>query len=165
MKKLFMKQKLLSTVDSFTVKDETETDCYTVKGDYITVGGKKLHISDMTERELATVKQKLLSLMPKFYVYVDGQQVAEIVKKISLFKAKYLVNGPGWEVRGSLLDHDYTITKDSEEIVRVHKVWFSWGDSYEIDIYDEKQEVLALAVVLAIDLVLEQQAANRNASD
>lgn len=165
MKKLFMKQKVLSTVDNFTVRDETERDCYVVNGDFLTVGGKKLHISDMSERELATVKQKLLSLMPRFYVYVNGQQAAEIVKKITFLKAKYLVNGPGWEVRGSLLAHDYTITKGSREVVRVHKAWLSWGDSYEIDIYDEKHEVLALAVVLAIDLVLEQKAANASAGD
>lgn len=30
-----------------------------------------------------------------------------------------------------------------------------WGDTYELDIVDPKDELLALAVVLAIDCVLE----------
>ena len=38
----------------------------------------------------------------------------------------------------------------------IHKVWFTWGDSYELDIPDSRNEVLALSVVLAIDAVISQ---------
>ena len=165
MKKLFMKQNILSNLDKFTVKNEEEADCYQVHGDYLQMGGKKLHIEDMSGRELAMVQQKLLALMPKFFVLKNGEQVAEIKKKMALFKAKYLVEGPGWEVKGSILDHDYTIMDGDREVVRLHKAWLSWGDSYEIDISDGTDETLALAVVLAIDCVQAAQAENRAASE
>ena len=119
----------------------------------------------MSGRELAMVQQKLLALMPKFFVLKNGEQVAEIKKKMALFKAKYLVEGPGWEVKGSILDHDYTIMDGDREVVRLHKAWLSWGDSYEIDISDGTDETLALAVVLAIDCVQAAQAENRAASE
>lgn len=162
MKKLYMKQKVFSFIDKFTVKDEREQDCYVVEGDALVIGGKKLHIKDMNGTELAMVHQKLLSLMPKFFVIVNGQQVAEIVKKLSLFKAKYLIEGLGWEIKGSVLDHDYTILDHGKEIVSLHKVWFSWGDSYELTIEDGVDEVMVLAVVIAIDCVqaAQQEAAN-----
>ena len=164
MKKLYVKQKLFSWKEQFTVKNEAEEDCYFVEGDAIVVGGKKLHIKDMYGNEIAMIKQKLLSFRPKFFVFMNGEQVAEIVKKFSLLKSKYVIEGPGWEVKGSILDHDYTITDRGEEIVRLHKAWLSWGDSYELDISDRADETMALAVVLAIDCVLEAQAEAASAS-
>ena len=39
----------------------------------------------------------------------------------------------------------------------------TWGDTYELDIADAENEVMALAVVLAIDCVLDaQQNANNS---
>ena len=35
---------------------------------------------------------------------------------------------------------------------------FSWGDSYELDIADPEDEIVALAVVLTIDCVMEASA-------
>ena len=162
MKKLFMKEKLLSNLNEFTIKNEEEADVYYVHSDFVQIGSKKLHIEDMSGKELAMVQQKILALMPKFFIYKDGQQIAEIQKKMALFKAKYIVTNLNWEVTGNFLDHDYTITDGNKEIVRMHKAWLSWGDSYEIDITDGTDEVMTLAVVLAIDSVMQAQ---QDASD
>lgn len=159
MKKLYMKQKVLSVVDKFTVKNEFEEDIYQVEGDFIVVGGKKLHIKDMLGNELACVKQKFISLLPKFFVLVNDEQVAEINKKFTLFKAKYTIDGLGWEAKGSFMDHDYSISDDKGEVVHIHKAWISWGDSYELEIRDEVDVVLVLAVVLAIDCVMAAESA------
>ena len=35
--------------------------------------------------------------------------------------------------------------------------WFAWGDTYEIDIADGVDEVMALSVVLIIDAVIDSQ--------
>ncbi len=159
MKKLYMKQKVFSWTDKFTVKDENEQDRYFIEGDFVIIGGKKLHILDTTGNELAMVNQKFLTLVPKFFVSVNGNQVAEIVKKITFLKAKYLIEGPGWEVQGSIMDHDYTIVGNGKEICSLHKAWLSWGDAYELNIADDADEVLVLAVVIAIDCVQAQQEA------
>lgn len=158
MKKLFIKQQLFSAIDKFTVKNEFDEDRFLVEGDRIVVGGKKLHIKDMLGSEIAMVQQKLLSLRPRFFVFKNGEQVAEIKKKFALFGSKYLVEGPGWEIKGSLMGHDYAAAAGGEETLRVHKVWRSWGDSYELDIADGTDEILALSTVLAIDLALEAEA-------
>ena len=157
MKKLYMKQQVFSWTDKFTVKDENDQDIYLIEGDMISIGGKKLHIKDMDGNEIGMVQQKLLSLMPKFFVFVNGNQVAEIKKKIAFFKAKYVIEGPNWKVKGSILDHDYTIEENDEEIASLHKVWLSWGDAFELNIKDGTNEIMALAVVIAIDCVQAMQ--------
>ena len=154
MKKLYMKQKVFAIVDRFTVKNEAEEDCYQVEGDFVLIRGKRLHIRDMMGNELALVKQKLIVLLPQFLVFVNGNQVATINKKFTLFKPRYVIDGLGWEVNGSFWEHDYTISDSKGEIVRIHKAWISWGDSYELSIRDDVDETLVLAVVLAIDCVI-----------
>ena len=49
--------------------------------------------------------------------------------------------------------HDYQITKRGRKIVTIAKEWMTWGDSYELDIADPADELVALAVVIAIDCV------------
>lgn len=156
--KLYLKQKVFSWKDKFTVKDSEGNDKYYVECKLISLG-KKLSIQDMNENEVAFVRQKLVALTPKFFVDIDDKEVAQIVKKITLFKPKYIVKGLGWEVKGDLFSHDYTVIDGERPIVSIHKKWMAWGDTFELDIEDDKDEVVALAVVLAIDTVMDAEAA------
>jgi uncharacterized protein YxjI len=91
---------------------------------------------------------------------MNGEQVAEIVKKISFLKQKYIINGPDWEVEGDFFAHDYSIVDGEKQIAVIHKKWMTWGDTFEIDINNEKDEVLILALVLAIDAVMDANASS-----
>ena len=53
--------------------------------------------------------------------------------------------------------HDYEITRDGYPIVTIRKEWMTWGDTYELDIANPKDEIVALAVVLTIDAVTESR--------
>lgn len=162
--KLYMKQKVFSIKDRFYIKDVNENDRYYVEGEFFSIG-RKLHLYDMNGQELAFIQQKVLTFLPRFYVFMKGKQVAEIVKEFTFFRQQYSVNGLGWHVEGDFLAHDYSVVDQGSQIAYVHKVWLSWGDSYEIDMNDSGNEVLTLAVVLAIDAVLsDQDSAAANAS-
>ena len=156
MPKLYLKQKVFSWKDRAVVKNEAEEDCYFIEGKILSIG-KKLHITNKYDEEVAQIHQKVLSLLPKFYIYVNDNQVAEVKKKFTLLRQRYVIDGLGWEVNGDFMDHEYTISKQDREIVRIHKAWFSWGDSYELTISEGVDEVMALAVALAIDCVLDAQ--------
>ena len=66
------------------------------------------------------------------------------------------MEGLGWTVKGNFWAHDYKITSHSRIIASISKRWFSWGDTYEIDISDDADEVMAICVVLIIDAVIAQ---------
>ena len=152
--KLYIKQKVFSWAAKFNITDENGEERYSVRGEVFTLA-KKLHVFDPSGEEVALVQQKLLSLLPRFYVYVNGQQIAEIVKELTFLKPRYDIFGKGWTVEGDFLAHDYTITEGGREIARVHKVWMSWGDSFELDICDTDDEIGLIAVILAIDAVMD----------
>ena len=151
--KLYIKQKVFSWGDRFTVKDEMGNDKYTVEGEIFS-WGKKLHVYDQAGTEVAFIKQEVWSWMPRYYVFCGDRQVAEIKKEFTFFFPKYSIEGLGWEIDGSFMAHDYEITKAGLPIVTIRKEWMTWGDTYELDIADSRDEIVALAVVLTIDCVL-----------
>ena len=152
--KLYIKEKVFSWGDKFTVKDEYGYDKYVVEGEVFS-WGKKLHICDMTGREVAFIKQEVWSFLPRYYVFCGGQQVAEIKKEFTFLFPKYSIEGLGWEIDGSFLAHEYEITQRGRSIVTISKEWMTWGDSYELNIANPADEILALAVVITIDCVME----------
>lgn len=156
--KLYIKQKVFSFKDRFTVYDEWGKDKYYVEGELFSFG-KKLHVYDLNGTEIAYIEQKILSFLPRFFVFMNGLQVAEIVKQFSFFKPRYTIEGLGWEIDGNFWQHDYVITKSGRPIVTIMKEWMTWGDCYELDITDYNDEQIALAVVLTIDCVLANQQA------
>lgn len=156
--KLYMKQKVFSWADTFTVKDVYGEDKYFIKGEVFS-WGKKLHVYDRSGREVAFIRQKLWTFMPRYMVAVNGTDVAEIVKEWTFLRPRYSILGPGWEVEGSFWEHDYEITEGGRPIVSIRKEWMTWGDTYELDVADPANEIMALAVVLAIDCVQAAQAA------
>lgn len=154
--KLYIRQKVFSFNDKFTVYDELGNDKFYVEGEFFTFG-KKLHVTDLNGVEVAYIEQKVLSFLPKFFVFVNGQQIAEIVKEFTFFKPRYSVAGLGWDIEGDFLWHDYSVTKNGSPIVSIEKEFLTWGDCYRLDIADARDEVVALAVVLTIDCVIAAQ--------
>lgn len=157
--RLYIKQKVFSWNDKFTVMDEFGNDKYYIEGEFFSLG-KKLHIYDITGNEVASIQQKVWSFLPRYYVFANGMQVAEIVKEFSFLFPRYSIAGLGWDINGSFTAHDYEITKSGFPIVSIHKEWMTWGDCYELNIANPDDEIVALAVVITIDCVMA--AANNN---
>ena len=154
--RLYIKEKVFSWGDKFTVKDERGNDKYMVEGEIFT-WGKKLHVYDMAGNEVAFIKQEVWSFLPRYYVFCGDEQVTEIKKEFSFLFPRYSIEGLGWEIDGSFMAHEYEITQNGRCIVSISKEWMTWGDSYELNISNPQDEIVALAVVLTIDCVLAAQ--------
>ena len=149
-----LKQKLLSFGDDFYIKDENERDVYFVDGRAFSIGDK-LAFKDMNGRELAFIKQKILAWGPTYEI-VRGGEIAAVVKKhlFALFHHKFSVDVPGpddLEAEGDFLDHEYAFRRGDRVVATVSKKWFSWTDTYGIDIADDEDQVLILASAVVVD--------------
>ncbi len=154
--KLYIKEKVFSWNEKFFVKDALGEDKYVIEGEFFSLG-KKLHVYDMLGREAAFIRQELLTLLPCFTVCSNGEEIARVKRELSFLVPRYSIEGLGWEIEGSFWEHEYQITRDGEPIVTISKEWMTWGDSYELDIRNPADEIIALAVVLTIDCVREAQ--------
>lgn len=156
---LYMKQKVFSWGDKFSIYDESGNEKYYVEGEVFS-WGKKLHLHSTNGRELAFIRQQLLTFLPRYDISMDGESAAEVVKEFTFFKHMYTVNGPDWTVQGDFWDHEYEILDGSRLVASVSKEWLTWGDTYQIQIAQEDCEALALAVVLVIDACIEAESRN-----
>lgn len=163
MAKLYIRQKVFSWKDRFSVFNELGEDVFRVEGEVFTLG-KKLHIYDMTDRETAFIHQKVLSFLPRYYISRNGEDIAEVVKKLTFLKARYEIPAFGWTVQGNFTAHEYTVDSDAGVVATISKKWFTWGDTYEINATAGFDPVNVLCVVLIIDAVLASQAAAASSS-
>lgn len=156
--KLYIKEKVFSWYDQFSVTNNWGEERYYVEGELFSFG-KKLHIMYPDGTEAATIHQKLWSFFPSYDVYINGCRVTRVIKKFSFLRPSYSIEGLGWEMIGNFWEHNYEINDAGKRIASIRKEWMAWGDSYELDISDSSPELMALAVVLIIDCVAESRAA------
>ena len=153
---LYIKERIFTWGDKFDVCDQHGTPRYYVRGEVFS-WGKKLHVYDCYDREVAFIKQQLFTFLPCYKVYVNQQEVAAIRREFTFFRPRYTVDGLGWDVDGSIWEHNYRITQNGCPVVIIEKEWLTWGDTYHLQIADGANEIIALAVVLTIDCVAEQR--------
>ncbi|MEH6954468.1 LURP-one-related/scramblase family protein [Neobacillus drentensis] len=163
MKQLYIKQKVFSLSGKFTIKDQQEKDVYYVEGSFMQIP-KTFSIMNTSRDEVALVTKKAFSFLPKFFVEVDGQEVLIIKKEFSFLKAHYTIDAAGIEVLGNWWDMDFEVLRHGDVVGKVSKEWFTWGDSYKVQILDDEMETIIIALVVAIDCVKADQAAASSAA-
>ncbi|MEH6908852.1 LURP-one-related/scramblase family protein [Neobacillus drentensis] len=163
MKQLYIKQKVFSLSGKFTIKDQQEKDVYYVEGSFMQIP-KTFSIMNTSRDEVALVTKKAFSFLPKFFVEVDGQEVLMIKKEFSFLKAHYTIDAAGIEVLGNWWDMDFEVLRHGDIVGKVSKEWFTWGDSYKVQILDDEMETIIIALVVAIDCVKADQAAASSAA-
>lgn len=149
--RLYFKQRFFSWFDSYDIYDEaTGEPVFTVEGKL--AWGHCLHILDAQGRHIATVKERILTFLPKFELYLGERYVGEIRKEFTLFRPAFTLDFNGWQVLGSFMEWDYTI-EDARgvPVASISKELLHWTDTYTIDVPDPQNALCALMVVLAID--------------
>src|ERR1051325_9856897 len=152
--RFLLKQKLFSFGDDFYIKDDAGHDVYFVDGKAFSIGDQ-LSFQDLAGHELAFIKQRVLSWGKTYEIVRDGQVVAVVKKELfAFFHHRFTVDVPGpddLEAEGDFTDHEYTFRRGERAVATVSKRWFSWADSYGVDIAEGEDPVLILASAVVVD--------------
>jgi uncharacterized protein YxjI len=157
-----LKQKIWSWGNDFLINDSNSKPVFLVDGQVFS-WGNKLSFQDMQQNELAFISQKLLTFMPKYEIHRNGNLFAEIVKEFSWFQSKFTLDVPGpndYEIDGSFWEYEYRFTRGGRTVASVSKAYWSWSDTYGVDIIDGEDDVSFLATVVVIDLVCHNDKKN-----
>jgi uncharacterized protein YxjI len=151
-----MKQKLFSWGDDFYIRDAEGKDVFFVDGKALSLGNQ-LSFQDLQRNELAFIRQKLLSWSATYEIHRNGALAAVVKKELfTFFNCKFTVDVPGpddLEASGDFMDHEYVFRRGDRTVATVSKKWFSWSDTYGVDIADGEDDVLLLASTVVIDMV------------
>ena len=148
--KLIFKQRFFSWLDSYDVTDEAGNTVYTVRGEL--AWGHLLSIYDAAGDEVGSVKERILTFLPKFEMYLKDNYLGSINKELSFFKPKFNIDCKGWRVEGDWFEWDYDIVDGAgRRVATVSKELWKWTDTYTIDVVNSEDALCALMLVIAID--------------
>ncbi len=160
MKRYQLKQRVFALGDKYAICDDAG-ECHFEVASHLFSFRQKLTLSDASGRERVLIRRRLLSFGPTYEIEEDGRMMAIVKKKLfTLFRCRFEVDVPGpddLEASGSFLEHEYTFERGGRDVARVSKAWFSWGDSYGVEIADGEDDVLILASAIVIDLACHNE--------
>ena len=148
--KLLFKQRLFSWLDSYDIYNEYGETAFTVEGKL--AWGHKLEVLDPSGRHLGTVKEEVLTFLPRFALYLGEEYIGQIKKELTFFKPSFTLDCRDWQVSGDWLEWDYQVTDgQGRTVMTARKELFHWTDTYVMDIERDEDALLCLMIVLAID--------------
>jgi len=148
--RLLFEQRLFSWFDSYDIYDAEGNPLFVVKGELSL--GHRLNIFDAQGDFLGRVQEEILTLLPRFDMYMGDRLIGSLQKRFSLITPKYDLDFRGWYVEGNFVEWDYKIYDRSGAMVAtITKEILNITDTYVIDVNNPVDAIYALMVVLAID--------------
>lgn len=150
-------QKLISIGDDFWIENGEGQKVFKVDGKVLRIR-KTLVFEDAKGKKLAQIQERLLTIKDTMVVEdSDGKDIATIKKAlIAPFRDKWDVkvkNGPDLDVQGNILDHEYTVKQGRNKVAEISKKWFRLTDTYGVEVEDGQNDILILAIAVAVDMM------------
>jgi uncharacterized protein YxjI len=119
---------------------------------------KTLVFEDLNGKPLCTIKERLLTIRDTVTIDApDGEQMAVIKKAlIAPLRDRWTVkvrNGPDLSVQGNIFDYEYSIKQGWNKVAEISKKWFRLTDTYGVEIDQGQNDILVLAIAIAIDMM------------
>lgn len=156
-----VRQRVFSFGDTFTIVDTYDMDRYQVQGKVFSLGDK-LSFQDMEGRELYYIEQKLMRLLSEYDIYRDGIIEATCKKRFTLLGSKFDISSRrgNYTIEGRPLNYNYQVYRDDALVATVDKQFFSFTDTYGVDINDDEDYGFILSLVIVIDQVVHSDKSN-----
>jgi uncharacterized protein YxjI len=155
-----MREKLLSIGDDSWIENAAGEHVFKVNGKALRVR-QTLILEDLDGNELCKIQERKLRVKDSMQIEgPDGDRLA-IVKKaiVTPLRARFDVkveDGPDLRVQGNIVDHEYEIEADGAKIAEISKRWFRVRDTYGVEIAPGQDEILVLAVAVAVDAMADR---------
>ena len=150
-----MREKMVSIGDDFWIENSQGQKVFKVDGKALRIRNT-LNFDDAHGNTLYQIQERKLRVKDSMEVEdASGKSVAMVKKAlISPVRDRFTVSikgGPDLEVKGNILDHEYTIGEGRDKVAEVSKKWFRVRDSYGVEVDPGQDDLLILAVAVCID--------------
>ena len=155
MPKYVMREKMFAIGDDSWIENDSGDKVFRVDGKAMRMR-RTLKLEDLDGNELCKVQERKLRVRDTMEIEApDGSRMGLIQKAmITPLRERFEVevpDQPELKVRGNILDHEYKIKRDGDQIAEVSKKWLRMRDTYGIEIAPGEDDVLILAVAVALD--------------
>ena len=156
-----IRQKLVSIGDDFWIENQDGQRVFKVDGKALRLR-KTLVFEDVKGNKLCQIQERWLPIKETMAIDdADGNQMATVKKAlIAPLRDRWSVNvrgGPDLDVQGNILDHEYSIKRGWNKVAEVSKKWISLTDTYTVEIDEGQNDILILAIAVAIDMMAHDE--------
>ncbi len=160
-----IRQNMISIGDDFWIENEEGQKIFKVDGKVLRIR-KTLVFEDAKGNKLAQIQERLLTIKDTMVVEdADGKDIATIKKAlIAPFRDKWDVkvkNGDNLVVQGNILDHEYLVKQGRNKVAEISKKWFRLTDTYGVEIENGQNDILILAIAIAVDTMVDDEKAKK----
>ena len=149
-----MQEKLFAIGDDFWIENEGGQRAFKVNGKVLRVRDT-LALESPNGQELYSIQKKMLHVRDTMEIEGGGRKVATVKKAlVTPLRDRFSIdveNGEDMEAKGNIVDHEYKIERDGDEIAEVSRRWFRVRDTYGVEITPGQDDALILATVVCID--------------
>ncbi len=152
-----MREKMVSIGDDFWIENQGGQKVFKVDGKALRVRDT-LKFEDRQGHELCKIQEKKVRVKDTMNIEgPDGKTLASVKKAlITPVRDRWTVkigNGPDLDVQGNIVDHEYKIEAGRTKVAEVSKKWFRVRDTYGVEIAPGQNDIVILAVTVAIDMM------------
>jgi len=156
-----MRQRLVSIGDDFWIETESGERVYKVDGKALRLR-KTLVLEDAEGHKLAKLQEKMFRIKDAMEIEdADGNRMAMVKKAlISPLRDRWSVEiegGPDLDIKGNIVDHEYTFTDGRTPVASVSKRWFRVADTYGVEVEPGQNPVVVLAATVALDMMAHEE--------
>jgi uncharacterized protein YxjI len=152
-----MQQKIVAFGDDFNIENDAGQVVFKVDGKMLRVRDT-LFFRDVQGNELCKIQERIARIKDTMKIEGPNGETLAMVKKalIAPLRERWVVkigNGPDLEVQGNILDHEYNIGEGKALVAEVSKKWFRIRDTYGVTVKPGQNDILILAVTVAVDMM------------
>jgi len=159
-----VREKIFSIGEDFWITDEQGNRVFLADGKAMTLR-QTVELKDASGAIVAVVRKKLLSMRETMEIEVGGAPVATVhkalVSPLHHRSTIDLAGGGQLEAVGNLLDKEFEITGGRRTLARISRAWFRLRDTYGVDVAPGEDDVLLLAVAVALDRIQHDEEQRR----
>jgi uncharacterized protein YxjI len=149
-----MQEKLFAIGDDFWIENEGGERAFKVNGKVLRIRDT-LALESPNGQELYSIQQKMLHVRDTMEIERGGRKVATVKKAlVTPLRDRFSIDvedGEDMEAKGNIVDHEYKIERDGDQIAEVSRRWFRVRDTYGVEITPGQDDALILATVVCID--------------
>ena len=150
-----MREKMVSIGNDFWIQNEQGQKVFKVDGKAMRIRST-LQFEDAHGKAIYKIQERKARVKDSMEVEdANGKRVAMVKKAIiSPVRDRFTVNikgGPDLDVKGNIVDHQYTIGEGRDKVAEVSKKWFRVRDSYGVEVDPGQDDLLILAVTVCLD--------------
>jgi uncharacterized protein YxjI len=150
-----MREKLLSIGDDFWIETMKGRRAFKVDGKALRLRNT-LVLEDPRGNAVYEIQSKVVAIKDTMAISKPHGRDVAVVKHalISPLRDKMSANmadGPDIEIRGNILNHEYTMERRGKRIAEVSKKWIAIRDTYTVEVDAGEDDALILALTVVVE--------------